>query len=345
MQKLKMQLERQIQEIVFFSSVLLGFSIVLSGIFSLVLTPDSLIYIIGSFGSSVVQSVITGLGFSFFYLAVIVLHMGYVINMNVFSFRDFKLQYEMLSITFVAHILILFCAASLFSVAQVSLEMPATEVLRGGLGGLVGYTFGNFFHAHLGVYGSSIILSAVAFGISILAGFYEINDVIDFGKHGAKSALHGFFAVGRGINEATDHLTAILTRDQRMVTANVGFTASKSWMSHSLDKANSYVQERLQKSSSLFAKKSENKEKSSKKAVAKKTSAKPSEKIAEKSAAPKVSNKPASKESLAKATVAKQATKLSEKSTKVKTATSAKAESRTASATAKLSKKTSSKKA
>lgn len=274
MHRLKMQIEGQLHEIVFFTSVLLAFSVFLSGLFSLALTPESLVYILGSFGSAINQALISGFGFAFFYFSVIALHAGYVINMNIFSFRDFKREHQLLSITAVAHILILFCLSALLSVFQVSLEMQNGEVLTGGLGGLVGQTFGRFLHAHLGLYGASIVLIAVAFGISVLSGFYEISDVVKFGKEVAAGTKDALVSAAKMLYKMMSHLASLLVRDQRMATANVGFTASKSWVSHSFHKANSALHERLQSGAALLKKKPVLKAKTAKKAIVKKASLK-----------------------------------------------------------------------
>lgn len=245
MHKLKMQIEGQLQEIVFYMSVLLAFSVFLSGIFSLVLTPESLVYILGNFGSTINQALITGFGFAFFYFAVVALHMGYVINMNVFSFKDFKREHQLLSITAVAHILILFCLASLLSAVQVALQMSNGEVLTGGTGGLVGQTFGRFLHAHLGLYGSSLILTAVAFGISIVSGFYEISDVVKFAKDVLAGTKHALVSLLHGIHAFMNTLAALILRDQRLATVNVGYMSSRGWISSTLDKAQAFVIDRL----------------------------------------------------------------------------------------------------
>ena len=53
MYKLKNQIEGQIQEIVFFSSLLLAFSVFISGISYLALGSSGLELVIGSFGASI----------------------------------------------------------------------------------------------------------------------------------------------------------------------------------------------------------------------------------------------------------------------------------------------------
>lgn len=277
MQKLKMQLEAQIQEIVFFLSILLSFSVFLSGLFSMAMTPESLVYILGSFGSSINQALFNGFGYSYFYFSIIALHMGYVTNMHVFSFKDIKREYQMLLITAVAHLIILVTLASLMSVLQISLALNSSEALAGGMGGLIGSTFGQILYSNLGIYNSVVVLLGSGFATSIVAGFYEINDVLRFFEDISQTTKDTAHKSVHAVKEGMTQMAAFIVRDHRMATANVGFTASKSWMSQSINKANTYINDRLHLGTSLLNKKTERKAKPAvKKAVAtKKAAAKP----------------------------------------------------------------------
>jgi hypothetical protein len=275
MQKFKMQMEAQIQEIVFFFSLLLSFTVFISGVFSLALTPENVVYILGNFGSAINQGLFSVFGFAFFYLSVMILHMGYVTNMHVFSFKDFKREYQVLSISALAHAIILVMFSTILSVVQIYLGIQNGEFLTSGNGGFVGHAFGQILYSGLGVYGSVTLLLIASFATSLIAGFYELNDVLETIKNGAvKTKIHTIKAA-RKINHSLIQTVEFILKDHEMVAANVSLASSKAWMSNSINKANNFFTDHFHINTnsitSLLDRKPETKEKAKKTVVRKST--------------------------------------------------------------------------
>ncbi len=178
MNRIKNQIEAQIQEIVFFGSLILSVSIFLSGIFYIALSTETLGFLLGHFGAASVQGLFSAFGYGFFYLAVIALHMGYVTNYHVFNLRDFKREAAVLSYSLFAHLLILSLFSSLLTVFQVYLEIPNTQSLTHGTGGMMGALFGRHLYAALGIYGSLILILAFKIATAIVAEFFELHDLV-----------------------------------------------------------------------------------------------------------------------------------------------------------------------
>lgn len=240
----------------------------------MVLTPESVVYILGSFGSAINQGLFTTFGFAFFYLAVMILHMGYVTNMHVFSFKDFKREYQVLAISGVAHLIILMMFASIFSVVQIYFDIANSEVLSGGSGGIIGNAFGQILYSGLGVYGSVLLLLSAAFATSLMAGFYELNDVLATAKDIAVTTKVATFKAARKVNQGVVQSIEFILKDHEMATANVSLSASKSWMSQSINKANSFFTDHFHVNTnftSFLDRKSDKKETAKKPAVKKAT--------------------------------------------------------------------------
>lgn len=284
MQKFKMQMEAQIQEIVFFFSLLLSFTVFISGVFFLALTPESVVYILGSFGSAINQGLFSVFGFAFFYLSVMILHMGYVTNMHVFSFKDFKREYQVLSISALAHAIILVMFSTILSVIQIYFEIQNGELLTGGTGGHVGHAFGQLLYSGLGVYGSVTLLLIAAFATSLIAGFYELNDVLEIVKDGAVTTKVQSIKAARKINHSMIQAVEFILKDHEMTPANVSLASSKAWMSNSINKANSFFTDHFHINTnsitSFLDRKSETKEKAKKTVVRKSTAKSTKAKIA-----------------------------------------------------------------
>jgi hypothetical protein len=178
MERIKSQVEAQIQEIIFFGSLILAFSMFLSGIFYLALSPETLVFILGQFGATIAHGLFSFFGYGFFYFTVMALHMGYVTNFHVFNFRDFKREYPVLMYSAFAHLLILSLFSTLLTVFQVYLEIPSSPALTHGAGGMMGALFGPHFYSALGIYGSFLLLIALKIATAIATGFFEIPDMV-----------------------------------------------------------------------------------------------------------------------------------------------------------------------
>lgn len=269
MHKFKMQIEGQIQEIVFFFSLLLSFTVFISGIFFLALTPESVVYILGTFGSAINQGLFTTFGIGFFYFAVMALHMGYVTNMHVFSFKDFKREYLVLGYSALAHIIILTMLSTILAVVQIYFEMPNGELLNRGTGGIIGNAFGQILYSGLGVYGSVLFLMIVAFATSLIAGFYELNDVLTVLKDGTVIAKVQTVKTARKINQSMIQAVEFILKDHEVATPSMSFAGSKAWMSQSLNKANNFFTDHFHIHADFFERKT-SEVKETTKAVAKK---------------------------------------------------------------------------
>ncbi len=242
MQKFKKQMEAQVQEIVFFASLLLSFTIFLSGIFFLSLTPESISFILGSVGSAIIQGLISTFGFAFFYLSIMSLHMGYITNMHVFTFKDFKREYHVLLLSAVAHIIILTMLATLLSVVQIYFEMPHGEVLNRGTGGLLGFAFGQILFAHLGLGGSILVLLSISFGVSLFAGFFSLQDVATVLKEGAIASKEISIKTAQALREVTLHIVSMINKEQQFATvsAHAG-SSTNNLMTNSMARANTFI--------------------------------------------------------------------------------------------------------
>lgn len=244
MHKLKMQIEGQLQEIVFFFSLLLSFSVFISGVFTLALTPDSVVFILGSFGAGANLAIFQLVGYGFFYVAVMALHMGYVTNMHIFKLDDFKREGRVLSYSLIAHLIILSLLASLLSVFQIYLQIPTGHILSHGAGGLLGNAFGQILYSGLGLYGSVIVLLLVAFVAAIMAGFFQLPDVLTLIKEAKSQTKNATVDGARTLNHSIANASQFLFRNYKLASAHAA-TSSKQWMVESYqnfsDKIHSYV--------------------------------------------------------------------------------------------------------
>ncbi|MCC6137764.1 MAG: DNA translocase FtsK 4TM domain-containing protein, partial [Bdellovibrionaceae bacterium] len=212
------------------------------------------------FGSAINQGLFSTFGIGFFYLAVMALHMGYVTNMHVFSFKDFKKEYQVLGYSTLAHIIILTMFSTIFAVVQIYFEMPNGEVLNRGTGGFIGNAFGQLLYAGLGVYGSVLLLLIISFATSLVAGFYELNDVLSALKDGAVTGKVHTIKAARKINQSIIHAMEFILKDHEVATANISLSGSKNWMSQSLNKANNFFTDHFHINTDFLDRKSEVKE-------------------------------------------------------------------------------------
>lgn len=244
MQKLKMQIEGQLQEIVFFFSLLLSFSVFISGVFSLALTSENVIYILGHFGASANLAIFHIFGYGFFYFAVMALHMGYVTNFHVFKLNDFKREYRVLAYSAIAHIIILTILSTLLATIQIYLEIPSGEVLSRGAGGMLGNAFGQLLYSGLGLYGSIIALLLIAFVTAIMAGFFQLPDVLSALKEASTQTKSATLDGARAFNHSLLQSGNFLLKNYKLASAQAA-TSSKQWMHDSYqsfsDKIHAYV--------------------------------------------------------------------------------------------------------
>lgn len=177
MYKLKNQIEGQIQEITFFSSLLIAFTIFVSGVFYLALGNASLQLVLGTFGTSIDRAFFSAFGYGFFYLAFAALHMGYITNFHIFNFNDLKREYPVLAYSALAHLILLTLFSNFLSVIQFSLEIPVSENLPYGSGGFVGTFIAKGLYSIAGVYGSILILVIFKVMTALVAEFFELKDL------------------------------------------------------------------------------------------------------------------------------------------------------------------------
>lgn len=239
MNKLKNQIEGQIQEIVFFGSLLMAFTVFVSGVCYLTFGSSTLELVLGSFGASIDRGFFSAFGYGFFYLAFAALHMGSITNFHIFNFNDFKREYPVLAYSFLAHLILITLFSNLLSVIQFSLEIPATDSLPYGAGGFVGAFIAKGLYSVAGVYGSLLILLTFKIMTGLVAEFFELKDLHQFVK---KSAITAQKQSIRLVKLAHQNLTQLahffLKGNDFSDMAFQSSQATKSWISNSVHRAN-----------------------------------------------------------------------------------------------------------
>lgn len=260
MKRLKKKIEAQLQEIVFFFSLIVAFTVFVSGMFFLALSADNVVYVLGSVGSTLIHSSLSAFGLAFFYMSVIALHLGYITNIHVYRFADFKNEYHILSYSALAHIIILSLLSTALSVTHIYFNGSASDNLTHGLGGIVGLSLAQALYNGIGLYGSLLFLTVAAFATSIVANFFELRDVQNvtytLGVHAKKWSLK----VLHHLQESLSHFLNILFKQNKLAYAHNHLANSKDWISQSVNKANSFVAESLQLGSDVISKLSFKKE-------------------------------------------------------------------------------------
>lgn len=246
MYKMKQQIEGQIQEIVFFGSLLISFSIFLSGSLYLALSTESLTFILGHFGATVDHALFSVFGYGFFYLAVMALHLGYVTNFHVFNFKDLKREYPVLLYSLFAHVLILSLFSTLLSVFQVHLELSSSQELTHGSGGFIGSIFGGHIYAALGLYGSVLVLLGFKLATSVVAGFFEISDIVTTVKIASQHTRHYTVKGAKALNASMINGVEFIIKGHDMAEATAHASSStKAWVSRSINRANHIFTEHM----------------------------------------------------------------------------------------------------
>lgn len=240
MLKLKQQIEGQLQEIVFFFSLLIAFTFFLSGILYLTLSADSLTYVLGQFGALVDYGLFAFLGYGYFYLTVMTLHMGYVTNFHVFNFSDFKKQSSVLLYSFLAHSIVLVLFSNMLSVIQISLELTSSAQMANGAGGLVGHLLSPTLYANIGIYGSLLFLIALMSVTALLGGFFEIPDVVVAFKSASRTTKKATMFSLKSVNHSLVQSFHFLAKGNDMNEAMLS-ASSRNWISNSWNKANNLM--------------------------------------------------------------------------------------------------------
>ena len=244
MYKLKNQIEGQIQEIVFFSSLLLAFSVFISGLSYLALGSSGLELVIGSFGATIDRGFFSAFGYGFFYLAFAALHLGSIANFHIFNFNDLKKEYPVLAYSTLAHIILLTLFSNLLSIIQFALEIPVSESLPYGAGGMVGSFIAKGLYSVAGIYGSIIILLAFKLMTGLVAEFFELKDLHKLLKKSAYSSKRYFLKFMKTSNKQTLKLIQSFFRGNEF--SDMAFqssNATKAWISNSVSRANNLFTE------------------------------------------------------------------------------------------------------
>lgn len=260
MKRLKKKIEAQLQEIVFFFSLIVAFTVFVSGMFFLALSADNIVYVLGSVGSMIVHSSLSAFGLAFFYVSVMALHLGYITNIHVYRFADFKNEYHILSYSALAHIIILTLLSAALAVTQIYFNGSASENLNYGIGGFVGLSLAQALYHGMGLYGSLLILTIAAFAASIVANFFELRDVQNIVYTLGVYAKRGGINLLNYIQDSLLHLFNVLFKQNKLAYAHHQMENSKNWISQSVNKANNFVSEGLQLSRGVMSKLSFKKE-------------------------------------------------------------------------------------
>lgn len=244
MYKLKNQIEGQIQEIVFFSSLLLAFTVFISGVSYLALGNSSLQLVLGTFGASINRGFFAAFGYGFFYLAFAALHMGSITNFHIFNFNDLKREYPVLAYSALAHIIFLTLFSNLLSIIQFSLEISSSENLPYGAGGLVGAFIAKGLYSVAGVYGSIVVILAFKLMTGLVAEFFELKDLHALLKKSAITSKDYSIQFAKLINSyAVKMLQFFLKGHDISDMAFQSSQATKSWISNSVHRANNLFTE------------------------------------------------------------------------------------------------------
>jgi hypothetical protein len=244
MYKLKNQIEGQIQEIVFFSSLLLAFSVFISGLSYLVLGSSGLELVIGSFGASIDRGFFSAFGYGFFYLAFAALHLGSITNFHIFNFTDLKREYPVLAYSALAHIILLTLFSNLLSIIQFALEIPASESLPYGAGGMVGSFIAKGLYSAAGVYGSILLIVTFKVITGLVAEFFELKDLHNFLKNTAQTTKRVSFRFAKSSNkQAIKLIQTFFGANEFSGMAYQSSQATKHWISNSVNRANNLFTE------------------------------------------------------------------------------------------------------
>lgn len=244
MYKLKNQIEGQIQEIVFFSSLLLAFTVFISGVSYLALGNSSLQLVLGTFGASINHAFFAAFGYGFFYLAFAALHMGSITNFHIFNFNDLKREYPVLAYSALAHIIFLTLFSNLLSIIQFSLEIPSSESLPYGAGGLVGTFIAKGLYSVAGVYGSIVIILAFKLMTGLVAEFFELKDLHTLMKNSAIATKKYSIQFVKSMNSYIIKMLQLFFKGNDL--SDLAFESShatKNWISNSVHRANNLFTE------------------------------------------------------------------------------------------------------
>jgi hypothetical protein len=244
MNRLKNQIEAQIQEVVFFSSLVLAFTFFISGVFYLAMGGTGLEFVLGSFGEMIERGFFSAFGYGYFYLAFAALHMGFITNLHIFNFNDFKREYPVLAYSALAHIILLVLFSNTLSVIQFSLGLTSSELLPYGSGGFVGAFIAKGLYAVAGLYGSLLVLTLFKITTGLVAEFYELKDLHSAIKTSVlltKKSLVQFFKMTHQF--LTQSAQFFLKDSDFSDMALQSSLATKSWISNSVSRANNLFTE------------------------------------------------------------------------------------------------------
>ncbi len=238
MYKLKNQIEGQIQEITFFSSLLIAFTVFVSGVFYLALGSSSLQLVLGTFGATIDRAFFSAFGYGYFYLAFAALHIGYIANFHIFNFNDLKREYPVLAYSFLAHLILLTLFSNFLSVIQFSLEIPASETLPYGSGGIVGAFIAKGLYSVAGVYGSIVVLILFKVMTALVAEFFELKDLHQALRTTARVSRIQSVRLFKTINQSVIQLVQFFLKGSDFSDmAYQSSNATKTWISNSAHKA------------------------------------------------------------------------------------------------------------
>lgn len=227
------RIEEQLHEIVFLTSVVTAFSIFLSGILYLFLSTNSLMYLLGEFGAQIQQGFFTGFGYAFFYLAVMILHLGHIFNLHIYRFKDIKIEYPVLAYSALAHMIILALFSSFLSVIQIYLDLPSRTALPYGSGGLAGLTMGGSLYQGIGLYGALIAIFAVGLITAMLADFINLPELLHTTKEVTKTTSRKTINGLRIANHNLQNQLQLLLQKGDLLPAHATGKShkSKNWIS------------------------------------------------------------------------------------------------------------------
>ncbi len=244
MKKLKHQIEGQIQEVVFFSSLVIAFTVFVSGIAYLAFGGASLELILGSFGGHIERGFFSAFGYGYFYIAFAALHLGYITNFHIFNFNDLRRDYPVIAYSALAHGMLLTLFSNLLSVFQFSLNLPTLESLPNGAGGALGSFIAKGLYSVAGLYGSTLLILIFMVTTGLVAEFFELKDLHSTLRKTGLLSKQGLIKLFQFTQFGlTQLMNFFFKQSDFSEMAFQSSQATKSWISNSVHRANNLFTE------------------------------------------------------------------------------------------------------
>lgn len=168
------RLETRFQEIVFLLTITFALSVAVGGVLYLHLATANFLNATGVTGSYFVRLGFSSLGYTYFFLVILALHMGHLVLATAHQVRDLGQNFSIYFRNIVIYTTILMLISSFLTVLEQYSHWQAAEQFFHGYGGLVGSLVGGLLYKNFGLFGALVLLFSAASVIGISAGYMEI---------------------------------------------------------------------------------------------------------------------------------------------------------------------------